>query len=89
MTHNNNGRKCSVCGAKLSIRASICDPCKNLKSKMNKLWIIRSVKQMEAITILRASSMDHAISQQKSTPSTTVSIGERIKRLARLGRFSR
>lgn len=27
---------------------------------------------MEAITILRANSMDHAINQQKSTPSTMV-----------------
>ena len=41
MKYHNNGRNCSICGIHLPIRASVCDPCKNLNSKINELWIIR------------------------------------------------
>ena len=41
MKYHNNGRNCSICGIHLPVRASVCDPCKNLNSKMNELWIIR------------------------------------------------
>ena len=41
MKYHNNGRNCSICGIHLPVRASVCDPCKDLNSKMNELWIIR------------------------------------------------
>lgn len=41
MKYHNNGRNCSICGIHLPVRASVCDPCKNLNSKINELWIIR------------------------------------------------
>ena len=41
MKYHNNGRNCSVCGVGLRVRASSCDACKTLNSKMNELWIIR------------------------------------------------
>jgi hypothetical protein len=41
MKYHNNGRNCSICGIHLPIRASVCDPCKDLNSKINELWIIR------------------------------------------------
>ena len=41
MKYHNNGRNCSICGIHLPVRASVCDPCKDLNSKINELWIIR------------------------------------------------
>ena len=61
MEWNNNGRNCSVCGIGLRVRASSCDACKTLNSKMNELWIIRG----------DANASDNHISGEESLSSST------------------